>query len=59
MRTVSKLWLLALGVFALLSADMMPGAIAQEKKPIVIGGSLGLTGQFARMGEETGRAFDI
>ena len=37
----------------------MSGAIAQDKKPVIIGGSLGLTGQFARMGEESGRAFDI
>lgn len=59
MRTASKLWLLALGASALLSASVMPGAVAQDKKPVIIGGSLGLTGQFARMGEETGRAFDI
>jgi branched-chain amino acid transport system substrate-binding protein len=59
MKTASKLWLLALGAFMLLSAGMVSGVVAQEKKPVVIGGSLGLTGQFARMGEETGRAFDI
>lgn len=59
MKTASKLWVLALGSSALLSAGMVSDAVAQEKKPIVIGGSLGLTGQFARMGEETGRAFDI
>jgi branched-chain amino acid transport system substrate-binding protein len=59
MRTASKLWLLALAVLGLSSPDLTPGAFAQDKKPIVIGGSLGLTGQFARMGEETGRAFDI
>lgn len=59
MKTASKLWLLALGASALLSASAMSGAVAQEKKPVVIGGSLGLTGQFARFGEETGRAFGI
>jgi branched-chain amino acid transport system substrate-binding protein len=59
MKTASKLWVLALGASMLLGPGMVTGAAAQEKKPIVVGGSLGLTGQFARMGEETGRAFDI
>jgi branched-chain amino acid transport system substrate-binding protein len=59
MKIASKLWFLALGAWVLLSAGMVSGPAAQEKNPIVIGGSLGLTGQFARMGEETGRAFDI
>ena len=59
MKTASKLWLLALGASALLSAGVVSGAVAQDKKPVVIGGSLGLTGQFARFGEETGRAFNI
>lgn len=59
MKTASKLWLVVLGVSALLSATVMSGAVAQDKKPLILGGSLGLTGQFARMGEETGRAFEI
>ena len=59
MKTASKRWLLAFGVSTLLTAGAISGALAQEKKALTIGGSLGLTGQFARMGEETGRAFNI
>lgn len=59
MKSELKRWMVTLGASALLGMAVVSGVTAQDRKPIIIGGSLGLTGQFARMGEETGRAFEI
>ena len=59
MRPIFKTWLLASGLALALGAILGLDAAAQENKPIIIGGSLGMTGQFARMGEEEKRGIGM
>ena len=59
MRNNFMSWLLAAGLALGLGAGPGSLAVAQDKKPILIGGSLGMTGQFARMGEEEKRGISM
>jgi len=59
MRPKFKTWLLASGLALALGASLGLDAAAQSNKPIIIGGSLGMTGQFARMGEEEKRGIGM
>lgn len=49
----------SLGLSVGLAAGIGASAMAQDNRPVVIGGSLGLTGNFARMGEELDRGLRI
>ena len=59
MRENMVSWLLAAGLALGIGAGTGSLAVAQDDKPILIGGSLGMTGQFARMGEEERRGITM